>query len=392
MICIYFDYKYLNYKMNTQNNNQNKAENTENTEETRFKKMKKPEMIKLIKSLEKSVTDEEGFSADAEMETEKLTEENKKLSEEIQLLRERQGEWLKEQDNYKSNQKHFEEEIELLKNIDNDEKYNIMITEKNAEIHRLKSNDDYEELQQTKRNLEATEVMLENVNEELQREKDNRKTDRLLWCKKINECDDLMEELEKAKEKTVRKKKEPVIEYLETKEFYLDGTFDTPTQKGYMPIDAESYINHMKIKDVKEIIEITLSYNQEQSPHLMELSTETQEDERWIIKKTVRTATRKTEEEIKKQEENIDFNTNCQSCIYNGKGYSMRPCKKAGTLMRGTHRICKLHNKNADTHLAKYVGFTVEMGTHLGWYGEEETYHQEKGREIKPDYVKPSRK
>ena len=336
---------YLNYKMNTQNNNQNKAENTE--EKT------KPSKKELIRKYE-------GLYHKQLKETEKLAEENKKLSEELESLKNTNNdikvEWNKEQDNYKSNKKYYEEEIELLRE-----------------------------------RINSTEKMFDNVNDELQREKENRKTDRKLWCEKIHECDDLMDALEKTKEKTVRKKKEPVIEYLETKEFYLDGTFDTPTQKGYMPIDAESYINHMKIKDVKEIIEITLSYNQEQSPHLMDLSTETQEDERWIIKKTSRTA-KKTEEEIKKDEENIDFNTNCQSCIYNGVKGSMRPCKKAGTLMRGTRRICKTHNKNADTHLAKYVGFTVEMGTHLGWYGEPETYHQEQGKGIKEDWVKPSRK
>ena len=278
---------------------------------------------------------------------------------------------------------------------------------KKSEEKKKKFTDAYEKLESEKKQLkeeniklkdellnlnDAYESQLESIKEELRQEKERHQVHKKLLADKICECDELTDKLENQKPKS-RKKKEAVIEYIETVVIeYEDYDTEEPTFKGYGLPDAKSYIEFMKIKELSEILDIGEAYSHK-SEYLKELLTESPQDEKWIIKKTSRTTkTTHTEEEIKKQEEGIDFNINCQSCIYNGKKGSMRPCKKAGTIMRGTHRICKGHNKTADAHLEKYNNWTEEMGTMLGWYGEEETYHQDHNTTVKEDYVKKSRK
>lgn len=241
---------------------------------------------------------------------------------------------------------------------------------------------------------DAYDSQLESIKEELRQEKARHQVHKKLLADKICECDDLTDKLRNQKPKS-RKKKEAVIEYIETiKIHYESDDYDTEedTFIGYGLPDAKSYIEFMKIKELSEILDICEAYSHK-SLYMKELLTESPQDEKWIIKKTSRTTkTTHTEEEIKKQEEGIDFNINCQSCIYNGSKNNMRPCKRTKTIMRGTHRICNAHNKTADAHLQKYMNWTVEMGTHYGWYGEEETYHQDHKTTKNPDYRPPARK
>ena len=89
--------------------------------------------------------------------------------------------------------------------------------------------------------------------------------------------------------------------------------------------------------------------------------------------------------------EAMDSCDRCEVNIWTADGRTGR-CPTRKFCMRGDRNICKRHNTDADKHMLKYEGWTIEDGHHYGWWDDESSHQKFKQHNIRKDFVPQSRR
>jgi len=124
----------------------------------------------------------------------------------------------------------------------------------------------------------------------------------------------------------------------------------------YIPPTGDEYLKHMKITDTDEIYKVKHAYITEDHEFLDSIGTETQEDEKWEIKKRV----------SKRRESTCDPELRCQANNWNGgEGGQCSTAGNFGTRLNHLEqevRVCKTHDNSVKKALEKFDNWEAKWG------------------------------